>query len=80
MVLAWLQKCTADYLKLSEVSTIRTFSSRKWTGRCLCSELCAVKEWITANKSLCAAPHTERGIELWLVLVLGWGGEAVKHK
>ena len=34
-----LQKCTPDYLKLSEVSTLRTFSSRKWTGRFRCSEL-----------------------------------------
>ena len=32
MVLAWLQKCTPDYLKLSEVSTIPTFSNRKWIG------------------------------------------------
>ena len=32
MALAWLQKCTPDYLKLSEVSTICTFSNRKWTG------------------------------------------------
>ena len=43
MVLAWLQKCTADYLKLSEVSTLHTFSSRKWTGRCRCSELWATQ-------------------------------------
>ena len=27
LVLAWLQKCTPYYLKLSEVSTIRTFSN-----------------------------------------------------
>ena len=39
MVLAWLQKCTQDYLKLSEVSTIRTFSDRKWTGFVLNSGL-----------------------------------------
>ena len=40
MELAWLQKCTPDYLKLSEVSTIRTFSSRKWQGFAFSSALC----------------------------------------
>ena len=39
--LAWLKKCTPDYLKLSEVSTIRTFSSRKWTGLVLVFQLWA---------------------------------------
>ena len=41
--LAWLKKCTPDYLKLSEVSTIRTFSSRKWTGLVLVFQLWSVK-------------------------------------
>ena len=43
MELAWLQKCTPDYLKLSEVSTIRTFSSRKWQGFAFSSALCRVR-------------------------------------
>ena len=41
-VLAWLQKCTPDYLKLSEVSTLCTFYLQKWTGFVLSSGLCGV--------------------------------------
>ena len=42
MELAWLQKCTPDYLKLSEVSTLCTFSDRKWTGFVQNCRLCFI--------------------------------------
>ena len=51
MELAWLQKCTPDYLKLSEVSTIRTFSSRKWQGFAFSSALCTVIYNYRSNKA-----------------------------
>ena len=67
LVLAWLQKCTPDYLKLSEVSTIRTFSNRKWTGFVLDSRLCHVtleeRQNIFASKQqLLSFPLLDRGI------------------
>ena len=52
MELAWLQKCTPDYLKLSEVSTIRTFSSRKWQGFAFSSALWGVEMLPHLNETI----------------------------
>ena len=40
----------------------------------------AVKEWITTNKSLCAAPHTAQRALLSRGWCWGWGGEAGSNK
>ena len=48
-MLAWLQKCTPDYLRLSDVSTISTFSNWKWTGFVLDFRLCQGEVSHTSN-------------------------------
>ena len=71
LVVAWLQKCTPDYLKLSEVSTVPTFSNRKWTSFLLDSQLCTVSPDLAGCRRLsCARAPLLRGDRLDLELIV----------